>query len=383
MALTEEQATGLASRFSLLFIHEGSNACFPYLHEHATCPNQLVFIHQPPSAKKEKPMNLKHRSKHTLGLLVLLTWCAMALPAWGQTLYPERSVRLVIPFPPGGPSDVLGRALGQKLTASLGKPVIVENKPGAGTNLAADLVAKAAPDGHTLLLMLVGTQAINETMYPKLSYDTVKDFAPVSLVAASSLALVAHPSVPAKTLPDLIKLAKANPGKYNYASSGSGTPLHLGGELLKKAADIQIVHVPYKGAAPALQDVLGGQVQLAMVGTPSVLNHVKAGRLTALGVTSPQRTNLAPDVPTVAETLPGYEVELVYAVVATAGTPSAVIDRLNADLANALKDPELRERLLASGFELRTSTPQQLGQYIRSEIAKWSVVVKESGVKPE
>jgi tripartite-type tricarboxylate transporter receptor subunit TctC len=220
-------------------------------------------------------------------------------------------------------------------------------------------------------------------MYPKLSYDTVKDFAPVSLVAASSLALVAHPSVPAKTLPDLIKLAKANPGKYNYASSGSGTPLHLGGELLKKAADIQIVHVPYKGAAPALQDVLGGQVQLAMVGTPSVLNHVKAGRLTALGVTSPQRTNLAPDVPTVAETLPGYEVELVYAVVATAGTPSAVIDRLNADLANALKDPELRERLLASGFELRTSTPQQLGQYIRSEIAKWSVVVKESGVKPE
>jgi tripartite-type tricarboxylate transporter receptor subunit TctC len=211
----------------------------------------------------------------------------------------------------------------------------------------------------------------------------VRDFAPISLVASSSLALVAHPSVPAKTLPDMIKLAKANPGKYNFASSGSGTPLHLGGELLNQAAGTRMVHVPYKGAAPALQDVLGGQVQLAMVGTPSVLNHIKAGRLTALAVTSAQRTPLAPDVPTVAETLPGYEVELVYAVAAPFGTPAAIIDKLNAELSLALKDPELRERLLGQGFEVRTSTPEQLGQYIRSEIRKWSGIVKESGVKPD
>ena len=328
-------------------------------------------------------MNHQALSRQTMRFLglMLLTLCAGF--AWAQSNYPERQVRIVIPFPPGGPSDVLGRSLAQKLTTSLGKPVITENKPGAGTNLAADLVAKSAPDGHTLLLMMVGTQAINETMYPKLSYDTVKDFAPITLVASSSLALVAHPSVPAKTLPDMIKLAKASPGKYNFASSGSGTPLHLGGELLNQAAGTRMVHVPYKGAAPALQDVLGGQVQLAMVGTPSVLNHIKAGRLTALAVTSAQRTPLAPDVPTVAETLPGYEVELVYAVVAPAGTPAAIIDKLHAELNLALTDPELRERLLGQGFEVRTSTPEQLGQYIKSEIRKWSGIVKESGVKPD
>ncbi|MEY2661344.1 MAG: hypothetical protein RLZZ123_2516 [Pseudomonadota bacterium] len=328
-------------------------------------------------------MNHQALSRQTMRFLglMLLTLCAGF--AWAQSNYPERQVRIVIPFPPGGPSDVLGRSLAQKLTTGLGKPVITENKPGAGTNLAADLVAKSAPDGHTLLLMMVGTQAINETMYPKLSYDTVKDFAPITLVASSSLALVAHPSVPAKTLPDMIKLAKASPGKYNFASSGSGTPLHLGGELLNQAAGTRMVHVPYKGAAPALQDVLGGQVQLAMVGTPSVLNHIKAGRLTALAVTSAQRTPLAPDVPTVAETLPGYEVELVYAVVAPAGTPAAIIDKLHAELNLALKDPELRERLLGQGFEVRTSTPEQLGQYIKSEIRKWSGIVKETGVKPD
>jgi tripartite-type tricarboxylate transporter receptor subunit TctC len=325
--------------------------------------------------------NMKHR-RMILGLMGLC-FAALAPYCWGQSNYPDRPVRLVIPFPPGGPSDVLGRSLAQKLSTSLGKPVIIENKPGAGTNLAADLVAKSPPDGHTLLLMMVGTQAINETMYPKLSYDTVKDFAPITLVAASSLALAAHPSVPAKTLPELIKLAKANPGKYNYASSGSGTPLHLGGELLSKAAGIQLVHVPYKGAAPAVQDLLGGQVQLGIVGTPGVLNHLKTGRLNVLAVTSAQRSSLAPEIPTVAETLPGYEVELVYAVLATAGTPSAVVERLNNDIHQALKDPEIRERLVGQGFEIRTSSPEQLGQYIRSEIRKWSGVVKESGVKPE
>lgn len=316
-------------------------------------------------------------------ILAAATLAAGVAPAAAQPSYPDKPVRLIIPFAAGGPSDVLGRAIGQKIAGPLGKPVIVENKPGAGTNLAADMVAKSAPDGHTLLLMMVGTQAINEAMYPKLSYDTIKDFAPISLVAASSLTLVAHPSVPAKTLPEMIRLAKADPGRYNFASSGAGTPLHLGGELLNKAADTKIVHVPYKGATPALQDVLGGQVQLAMVGTPSVLTYIKSGRLTALGVTSAQRTTLAPDVPTIASTIPGYEVELVYAIVAPAGTPRPIVDRLNAEIATALRDPELREKLLGQGFEVRTSTPDQLATYIASEIRKWAPIVKETGVKPE
>lgn len=324
-------------------------------------------------------MNLKHRSKHTLGLLVLLTWCAMALPAWGQTLYPERSVRLVIPFPPGGPSDVLGRALGQKLTASLGKPVIVENKPGAGTNLAADLVAKAAPDGHTLLLMMVGTQAINETMYPKLSYDTVKDFAPVSLVAASSLALVAHPSVPAKTLPDLIKLAKANPGKYNYASSGSGTPLHLGGELLKKAADIQIVHVPYKGAAPALTYALSGHIE-SSVGNLSgaLLSAIKANRIRALAVTSGQRNAQLPEVPTFAESgVPGYDVTGWYGLCTQAKVPQPILDKITADSMKLLAGP-LKTRFETQAVSVNPRGPNEFRDHVRSEIAKWTKVVVEA-----
>ncbi|MBC7942681.1 MAG: tripartite tricarboxylate transporter substrate binding protein, partial [Chitinophagaceae bacterium] len=297
--------------------------------------------------------------------------------------YPDKPIRLVLPFAAGGPSDVLGRALGQKLTASMGKPVIVDNKPGAGTILAADLVAKSAPDGYTLLLMMVGSQAINEAMHAKLPYDTVRDFAPVGLLASSSLMFVAHPSVPARNLPDVIRLAKAEPNKYNFASSGAGTPLHLGGELLNKSAGTKITHVPYKGAAPALQDVLGGQVQFAMVGTPSALAHVKSGKLTAIGVTSAQRSALASEVSTIAETLPGYEVELVYAIVAPANTPKAIIDKLNAEINASTRDPEMRDKLLAQGFELRTSTPEQLGTYIRSELGKWAPIVKETGVKPE
>ncbi len=313
----------------------------------------------------------------TVGASLLL--CALS----AQAAYPEKFIKLVVPFAAGGPSDVLARVIGQKVGASLKQTVVVENKPGAGTNLAADMVAKSAPDGYTLFLMMVGTQAINESMYPKLSYNTVNDFAPISLVASSSLMLVAHPSLPAKSVAELVALAKASPGKYNFGSSGAGTPLHLGGELLNNRAGIKIVHVPYKGAAPALNDVLGGQIELAMVGTPSVLQYIKAGRLNAIGLTSPKRSGLTPDIATIAETLPGYEVELVYAIVAPAGTPKAIVTQLNLEIQKAMQEPDLRERLLAQGFEVRTSSPEQLGSYIKSEIAKWSVIVKESGVKPE
>lgn len=305
-----------------------------------------------------------------------------AVPAVAAA-YPDKPVRLVVPFAPGGPSDVLGRALGQKIAGPLGQPVIIENRPGGGTNIAASQVARSDADGYTLFLMMVGTQAINQAMYPNLNYDTVRDFAPVGLVASSSLTFVAHPTVPAKNLADVVRLAKAQPDKFGFASSGAGTPLHLGGELLNRSAGIRLMHVPYRGAAPALQDVLGGQVQYAMVGTPSALPHIKAGRLTAIGVTSAQRSPLAADVPTIAETLPGYEVELVYGIVAPAGTPAAVVARLNAEINKALQDPELRGNLAGQGFDVRTSTPEAFGSYIRAEVAKWAPVVKESGVKPE
>jgi tripartite-type tricarboxylate transporter receptor subunit TctC len=297
--------------------------------------------------------------------------------------YPDKPIKLVIPFAPGGPSDVLGRAIAQKLNVAMGQPVIADNKPGAGTNLAAEFVAKAAPDGYTLLLMMVGTQAINEAMYPKLAYNTVRDFAPITLTAASSLILAAHPSVPAKNLKELVTLVKANPNKFNYGTAGAGTPLHLGGLLLNNLAGTDLQHVPYKGAAPAMNDVLGGQIQLILAGTPSVLQHIKSGKLNAMGVTSIKRSANAPDVPTIAESYPGFEVELVYALVAPAGTPKDIVAKLNAEVTKALQDPEMRDKLAGQGFEVRTSTPEQLGSYIKSEITKWAPLVKESGVKPE
>jgi tripartite-type tricarboxylate transporter receptor subunit TctC len=308
---------------------------------------------------------------------------ALLQPGNAHAEYPDKPIRLIVPFAAGGPSDVLARVIAQKLNVVFNQPVIADNKPGAGTNLAADFVAKSAPDGYTLFLMMVGTQAINEAMYPKLSYNTVRDFAPVTLVAASSLTLVAHPSVPAKNFKDLVTLAKARPGQLNFGSSGSGTPLHLGGELLNNRAGIKLVHVPYKGAAPALNDVLGGQIELAMVGTPSALPYIKSGKLTAIGLTSLKRSANAPEVPTLAESLPGYEVELVYAVVAPAGTPRDVIAKLNSAIIKLMEAPDTRERLAGQGFEVRTSTPEQLGGYIRSEIAKWAPIVTESGAKPE
>jgi tripartite-type tricarboxylate transporter receptor subunit TctC len=307
---------------------------------------------------------------------------ALASPL-AQAAYPEKAIRIVIPFAPGGPSDILGRLIAQKLAAPMGQSVIADNKPGAGTNLAAEFVARAAPDGYTLLLMMVGTQAINEAMYPKLAYNTVRDFSPITLTAASSLILAANSSVPAKTLKDLVTLAKANPNKFNYGTAGAGTPLHLGGLLFNKLAGTNFQHIPYKGAAPAMNDVLGGQVELILAGTPSVLPHIKSGKLNALGVTSAKRSSNAPDVPTIAESYPGFEVELVYALVAPAGTPKDIVTRLNAEVVKLLQEPDTRERLAAQGFEVRTSSPEQLGSYIKSEISKWAPLVKESNVQPE
>ena len=314
--------------------------------------------------------------------VIAIALAASSLQVQAQP-YPNQPIRLIVPFAAGGPSDVLARAFSQKLGEDLGQPVIIDNKPGAGTNLAAEFVARSKPDGYTIFLMMVGTQAINETLYKKLSYNTVKDFAPITLVASSSLMLVANPSVPVKNTSELIAYAKANPGKVNFGSSGTGTPLHLGGELFNVQAGTDITHVPYKGAAPALTDVLGGQIQTAMIGTPAALPYVKSGKLTPIGVTSLKRSPNAPEVPAIAETLPNFEVELVYALVAPAGTPNAIIKRLNTQMSTILNNPETKTQLASRGFDVQTSTPDQLGAYIKAEVTKWAPIVKKSGATAE
>ena len=314
--------------------------------------------------------------------VIAIALAASSFQAQAQP-YPNQPIRLIVPFAAGGPSDVLARAFSQKLGEDLGQPVIIDNKPGAGTNLAAEFVARSKPDGYTIFLMMVGTQAINETLYKKLSYNTVKDFAPITLVASSSLMLVANPSVPVKNVNDLIAFAKANPGKVNFGSSGTGTPLHLGGELFNVQAGTDITHIGYKGAAPALTDVLGGQIQTAMIGTPAALPFVKSGKLTAIGVTSLKRSPNAPEVPAIAETLPNFEVELVYALVAPAGTPNAIIKRLNTQMSTILNNPETKTQLASRGFDVQTSSPEQLGAYIKAEVSKWAPIVKKSGATAE
>jgi len=315
---------------------------------------------------------------HKVMLAISLIGLVISFNGKAQS-YPNQPIRLVIPFAAGGPSDVLARGFSHKLGESLGQPIIIDNKPGAGTNLAAEFVAKSKADGYTIFLMMVGTQAINETLYKKLSYNTIKDFSPISLVASSSLMLVANPSVPVKSVADLIAYSKANPGKINFGSSGTGTPLHLGGELFNVQAGTTLNHVPYKGAAPALTDVLGGQIQTAMVGTPAALPFVKTGKLTAIGVTSLKRSSNAPEIPAIAETLPKFEVELVYAMVAPAGTPKDIINKLNSQLVSVLNNPEIKSQLNSKGFDLTSSSPEQLGEYIKSEVSKWAPIVKKSG----
>ncbi len=302
--------------------------------------------------------------------------------AQAQT-YPSQPIKIVVPFAAGGPSDILARDFAPKLGESLGQPIIIDNKPGAGANLAAEFVAHSKPDGYTLFLMMIGTQAINETLYKKLNYSVTKDFAPISLVASSSLIFVANPSAPFKTIPELIAYAKANPGKVNFGSSGTGTPLHLGGELFNVQAGTDILHVPYKGAAPALTDVMAGQIQTAIVGTPAALPYIKSGNLVGLGVTSLKRSPNAPNIPAIAETLPKFEVELVYSLVAPAGTPPAIISKLNSQIQKIMNNAEMKSQLSSQGFEVVTSTPSQLSDYIKAEVLKWGPIVKKSGATAE
>src|SRR5437660_609459 len=298
--------------------------------------------------------------------------------------WPGKPVRFVVGFTPGGPSDILARALGQKLAESWGQQVVIENRPGAGGNIAAELVARSAPDGTVWLLGNNSILATNQSLYEKLGYDPVKDFAPVALVAIQPNILVVNPGVPVSSVKELIALAKAKPGALNYASSGSGAAAHLAGELFKAMTGVQMVHVPYKGAQPALTDVIAGQTQLMFATSASVIPYVKAGRLRALAVTTAQRSATVPELPTLSEAgVPGFEAITWHGVVVPATTPGPLIERLNADIGKVLRMRDLRERLESLGAELATGTPQDFAEYIAREIPKWAKVVKDSGARAE
>ena len=308
--------------------------------------------------------------------------CVLLLAAAAAAAeYPNRPIRMVVPYPAGGPVDITARAIGPRLTEALGQPVVIDNRGGAGSILGSDLVAKSAPDGYTLLLCTTAN-AINASLIPKLPYDMQKDFAPITMVAIITSILVVHPSLPANSVKDLIALAKAKPGQLSYASTGNGTPTHLAAELFKSMAGLDIVHVPYKGAAPAVVDLIGGQVQLSLISAPGVVPHIKAGRLRALAVTNTKRSALLPDLPTMSESgLPGYESEGWHGLFAPARTPKAIVERLYREFAAILRTPETSAYLLNSGAEPVGMPPDQFTVKLRNEIEKWAKVVKAAHMK--
>jgi tripartite-type tricarboxylate transporter receptor subunit TctC len=301
---------------------------------------------------------------------------------WAQT-YPAKPVRMLIGFSPGGGADVVARGLSPRLVDGLGQQIIIDNRPGANGLIAAELAAKAPPDGYTLLVA-PGNYSFAPAMDPKWALDMTTSFAPISLLAETPLVVVVHPSMPAKTMQQLIALAKAHPNKLSYASGGIGGSGHLAMELFRTLTHVQAVHVPYKGTGAAITDLISGQVPLCFCTLPSVWPHVKNGRLRALAVTTTRRSSSAPDIPTVAEAgVPGYEVSQWYGLLAPVGVPAAIVERLNTEIGNALKHPELRSRFLADGAEPVHSSPQAFGAFLKAEIAKWTSVVRKAGIRPE
>ena len=316
----------------------------------------------------------------------LLVLCLLALASAPALVlgagYPDRPVRLIVPFPPGGGNDILARAAALRLTESLGQQVIVDNRGGAGGMIGGQIAATSDPDGYNLFLGSMGSLAHNPALRPSLPYDPTRDFAGVSLLATSAFMLVVNAGVPAKTMKDLLALARARPGTLNYGSAGAGSSLHMTGEYFAHAAGVKIVHVAYKGTAPALTDLIGGQVQMVFSTMPPVLPHVKTGKLRALGVTTTARAKAAPDVPTIAESgVPGFEVQNWQGIVAPAKTPRPILDRLNGEIVKALAAGSMKDMLSAQGLDPLSTTPQQFDQLIRSEIAKWRKVVQAAGIR--
>jgi len=297
--------------------------------------------------------------------------------------YPAKQIRVIVPFPAGGPTDAIARAIGQKLSETWGQPVIVDNRPGAGGNIGTELAAKSPADGYTLFIGTVAN-AINQSLFAKLPFDFVRDFAPVTQNYVTGLILAVHPSLPAHSVKELIVLAKAHPGQLSYSSSGVGGTPHLAGELFNSMAGVTMVHVPYKGSAPAMADLLGGHIQLTFDNMLTVLPQVKAGKLRGLAVTMTTRSPLTPELPTVAEAgLKGFEVKSWNGVVVPTGTPKEIIARLNGEIVRILRQPDLREKFLVQGVELVPTTPEEFGAFIKQDIAKWAKVIQLSGARAE
>ena len=311
---------------------------------------------------------------------------ALLLAAFSQCAasqaYPARPIRIIVHFPAGGPTDIVGRAVAQKLAEAWGQQTIVDNRPGAGGILGTDIVVRAAPDGYTLLFATSGSMSITPALNSRLPYNPFKDLAPISLVVINPQILVLHPSLPAHSVKELISLAKARPGQINYASVGPGSPNHLGMEMLKAMAGIDMLHVPYKGTAPALTDLLAGQVSLMFNSMPSVLPHVKAGKLRGIAVGSSTRSPAAPDIPTVAESgVPGFEYVTWYGLFAPAATPRDIILKINAEVIKMLASPELAQRLASQGAEPASSSPEQLGKYMLEQHERWKQVIKSAHIR--
>ena len=315
----------------------------------------------------------------TASLLVALLLWMISLNAFAEN-YPSKSIKIVVPFPAAGAPDILARVIANKLTDALKQQVIVDNRPGAGGNIGADLVAKSAPDGYTLVMGTVATHSINQTLYKKLPFDPIKDFAPIILVATTPNVLVVNPNLPIKTVKDLIALAKSKPGEISFASGGNGTSHHIGGSLFQKLTTVQMTHVPYKGSGAALPDLIGGQVMIMFDNLPSSMPHIKSGALRAIATTGAARSAVLPNLPTVAEAgVPGFEMTVWYGLLAPAKTPQAIIDRLNLEITKILRMPVIKARFIAQGAEPTPGTPQQLGAFIKEKTAQWAPIVKASG----
>jgi tripartite-type tricarboxylate transporter receptor subunit TctC len=317
--------------------------------------------------------------------LIALSALAVAPLAPAQsTAYPSKTIRIIVPFAVGGIADSFARLIGQKLAETWGQPVVIENRTGAGGNIGADLVAKAAPDGYTLLMSNIGTHAVNVHLMKSIPFDPVKDFVPIAHVLDAEGLLVVHPDVKATSVADVIALAKAQPGKLTYASGGTGTTSHLAGEMFKSMAKVDIVHVPYKGNSPAITDLVGGQTTMAFATMPTVMPMVKAGRLRALAVIGPTRAVALPDVPTVAESgVPGFEVSNWIGLFAPRGTPADIVARVNAEVQKIMRSPEVVKRLESEGAKFMPTTPEQFAEFQRAELAKWGKAIREAGIKAE
>jgi tripartite-type tricarboxylate transporter receptor subunit TctC len=313
-------------------------------------------------------------------LLLITALCASASGAWAQP-YPSKPIRIVVGFPPGGGNDIIARLVGAKMQESWGQPVVIDNKPGAASIVAAEHVAKSAPDGYTLFVNATGGMSINPVLYAKLPYDSLKDFVPISMVGSFPLMLVVHPSVPAKTVPELVAYAKANPGKLNYSSGSSA--FQVATEMFKQMTGTDMRHIPYKGSAASITAVIAGDVQMTIVDAPPLMPQIKSGKVTALAVTSAQRSKALPDVPALAESVPGYEMVLWIGMFAPAGTPREITAKLNAEVVRIIKLPDIREKLHAMDVDPLGNTSEQVTAWIRREIAKYRPVVKAANIKAE